>query len=148
MAADRLEPGSAEHGFVEQARVARLATVRPDGTPHLVVVTFALAGDTVVTAVDEKPKSTRELQRLTNIEHQPAVSLLVDHFEEDWAQLRWVRLDGTAEVVRDAPLRTQLLAPLVAKYEQYQQEPPLGPVVIIAVRRVVAWSASRATARP
>jgi PPOX class probable F420-dependent enzyme len=142
VASDRLEPDSAERGFVEQARVARLATVRPDGTPHLVVVTFALVGDTVVTAVDEKPKTTASLQRLANIEHQSAVSLLVDHYDEDWSQLRWVRLDGTAEVVHDEPRRTELLDSLVVKYEQYRREPPLGPVVVIDVRRATSWSAS------
>jgi PPOX class probable F420-dependent enzyme len=147
VASDRLAPGSAERRLVEQARVARLATVRRDGSPHLVVVTFALVGDAVVTAVDEKPKSTRALQRLANIEHQPSVSLLVDHYDEDWSRLRWVRLDGTAEVVRDER-RSDLVAPLVAKYPQYQREPPLGPVVVIDVRRVVAWSASASTAPP
>ena len=142
VASDRLVPGSAERRFVEHARVARLATVRPDGTPHLVVVTFALVGDTVVTAVDEKPKRTRELQRLANIEHQPAVSLLVDRYDEDWSQLGWVRLDGTAEVVRDEPRCSDLIEPLIGKYEQYHERPPRGPVVVIGVRRVTSWSAA------
>src|SRR3990170_1270448 len=92
---------------VEQARVARLATVRPDGSPHLVVVTFALSGDTVVTAVDDKPKRTQQLQRLRNLQERPAATLLVDHYDEDWSQLWWVRLDGDAHVVRDEPRRTQ-----------------------------------------
>lgn len=142
MVADRLFPGSPEHRRVALAPVARLASVRPDGTPHLVVVTFALNGDTVVTAVDEKPKSTHGLQRLTNIEHHPAVTLLVDHYADDWSTLWWVRLDGTAEVVRDEPRRSELLDPLIAKYAQYRSVPPRGPVVVIEVRRVVSWSAA------
>ena len=68
---------------VAAARVARLATVRADGTPHIVAVTFALEEDTVVSVVDHKPKRTRELQRLRNLEGRPTASLLVDHYEDD-----------------------------------------------------------------
>jgi PPOX class probable F420-dependent enzyme len=127
---------------VERARVARLATVRPDGTPHLVVVTFALHGDTVVTAVDDKPKRTQQLQRLRNLEERPAASLLVDHYDDDWSQLWWVRLDGEAQVVRDEPRRTEALAPLVAKYEHYRSASPRGPVIVVSVRSAASWSAT------
>lgn len=127
---------------VAAARVARLATVRPDGTPHLVAVTLALSGDTVVTAVDDKPKTTHALTRLANIEANPAVTLLVDHYEEDWRHLWWVRLDGEAAVVREDPRRSRLLEPLVAKYEQYIDVPPRGAVIAITVRTVSAWSAA------
>jgi len=95
---------------VAEARVARLATVRPDGAPHLVPVTFALLDDDrVVTAVDAKPKTTQHLQRLVNISAEPRVGLLVDHYDDDWQQLWWVRLDGTARVVRDEPERGGML---------------------------------------
>jgi PPOX class probable F420-dependent enzyme len=124
------------------ARVARLATVRPDGTPHLVAVSFALAGDTVVTAVDDKPKTTHALTRLANIEDNPAATLLVDHYEEEWRHLWWVRLDGEAAVVREEPRRSRLLEPLVAKYEHYLDAPPRGPVIALSVRTVSAWSAA------
>ncbi len=127
---------------VAHARVARLATVRPDGSPHVVAVTFALDGDTVVTAVDDKPKRTWALQRLRNIDENPAAGLLVDHYEEDWSRLWWVRLDGTAVVVRDEPRRTALLPPLVAKYVHYRESPPAGPVIVLTVRSVTTWRAS------
>ena len=125
---------------VTDARVARLASVRPDGRPHLVPVTYAIDGDTVVTAVDHKPKSTTALQRLANIEHHPRVSLLVDHYDENWQQLWWVRLDGSAKVVRDEPERTRLLVPLLAKYAAYRDHPPSGPVTIVTIDTVTAWS--------
>ena len=127
---------------VEQARVARLATVRPDGSPHLVVVTFALSGDTVVTAVDDKPKRTQQLQRLRNLQERPAATLLVDHYDEDWSQLWWVRLDGDAQIVRDEPRRTEALVPLVAKYEHYRTASPRGPVILFTVRSAASWSAA------
>jgi len=124
------------------ARVARLATVRPDGAPHLVPVTFALLGGVVWTAVDEKPKSTRALQRLTNIATHPTVSLLVDQYDEDWSALWWVRADGIARVVdvdSSNEVRTALAA-LVAKYPQYANPPP-GPLVRIEVARWRKWAA-------
>lgn len=138
----RAELTDLERNRVEQARVGRLATVRPDGTPHVVVVTYALEGDTVVTAVDDKPKTTHDLQRLRNLRARPGASLLVDHYEDDWSRLWWVRLDGTAEVVTDEPRRSDLLAPLVAKYDQYRDAPPRGPVVLLSVRSATSWSAT------
>jgi PPOX class probable F420-dependent enzyme len=122
--------------------VARLATVRPDGAPHLVVVTFALDADTIISAVDHKPKRTQELQRLRNLQERPRASLLVDHYEENWSKLWWVRLDVDAAIVRDEPRRTDLLEPLIAKYDRYRIEAPLGPVVLMRVRRTTSWSAS------
>lgn len=121
------------------ARVARLATVGADGAPHVVPVTFAVDGDAIVFAVDHKPKRTVELKRLRNIAANPAVSLLVDHYAEDWSALWWARADGRAEV--RAP-GDPALALLQAKYPQYARQPPAGPVVVIAVARWSGWSAA------
>ena len=85
---------------VASSPVARLATLRADGTPHIVPVCFALEGDRIVSVVDHKPKSTTSLRRLDNVRAHPAVSLLVDHYDDDWTRLWWVRVDGTA-IVRD-----------------------------------------------
>src|SRR5829696_4562769 len=129
---------------VADARVARLATVRPDGAPHVVPVTFALVDDDrVVTAVDAKAKTTQRLQRLANVETEPRVALLVDHYDEDWQQLWWARLDGTARVVREEPERGRLIEPLLVKYGQYADARPTGPVVVIEVGDVRYWSARR-----
>jgi PPOX class probable F420-dependent enzyme len=131
---------------IESARVARLATLRPDGRPHLVPVCFVLDEDTVYSAVDEKPKLSRNLQRLENIRMDPRVTLLIDHYEEDWARLWWTRLDGSAQVVDSGQEREHALALLAQKYDQYRLEPPTGPVVVIAVERWRSWSASPTTA--
>jgi len=124
------------------ARAGRLATVRPDGRPHVVVCCFALEGDRLWTAVDAKPKRTTRLQRLANVRANPAASLLVDHYEEDWERLWWVRADGAAEVVEGVATRDRALAALTAKYEQYARSPPGGPVIAITVERLSGWSAS------
>ncbi|MFF4774143.1 TIGR03668 family PPOX class F420-dependent oxidoreductase [Microtetraspora fusca] len=126
--------------LLEEARVARLATVSGAGVPHMVPVTFALTGDTIVTAVDHKPKTTTRLRRLRNIEENPNVCVLADHYADDWDELWWVRVDGFATVVEDDAGRTPALAPLVAKYAQYQERPPAGPAILIQVTSWHSWS--------
>ncbi|WP_127502495.1 TIGR03668 family PPOX class F420-dependent oxidoreductase [Actinoplanes solisilvae] len=117
--------------------VARLATVGPDAAPHLVPIVFALLrNDVLVSAVDGKPKRTRALRRLANIEASPRVSVLADHYEQDWSRLWWVRADGTA-VVRDT--HPEGLAALVARYPQYRNRPPAGPFVEITVDKWTEW---------
>lgn len=127
-------------GRLAAARVAHLATTTSDGRPHVVVCCFALHGEQIVTAVDAKPKTTTALRRLDNIRANPAVSLLVDHYDdEDWSQLWWVRVDGTATVVGAGPEHDAALAALIAKYPQYQQDPPPGPVIAIEPTAWRAW---------
>ncbi|HTU75740.1 MAG TPA: TIGR03668 family PPOX class F420-dependent oxidoreductase [Trebonia sp.] len=122
-------------------RVARLATVSPDGQPHLVPVTFAADGDRVYIAIDHKPKTTTNLKRLRNISHNPRVSLLADHYEDDWAQLWWVRVDGQARVLAGAD-REGPVDLLASKYGQYAEQRPDGPVISIEVTRWTAWASS------
>lgn len=126
---------------VTEARVARLATIDPEGRPHLVPVCFALDGDTVYSAVDQKPKRSRELQRLENIRANPPVALIVDHYDEDWTQLWWVRLRGQAAVLEPGPEREHALALLADKYEQYRADPPRGDVLAVRVEEWRSWSA-------
>ncbi|MGH2529060.1 MAG: TIGR03668 family PPOX class F420-dependent oxidoreductase [Actinomycetota bacterium] len=122
------------------ARVARLATVRPGGAPHLVPVVFAVQGSTVLLVVDEKPKRTKELQRLANVRAEPRVSLLADHYEDAWGSLWWVRADGRARIVEDGPERDRAVAILQAKYPQYAASPPTGPAVVVDIASWRWWS--------
>lgn len=148
---------------VAAARVGRLATVQPQGLPHLVPVVFALVDDVLFTAVDDKPKTTRALKRLSNIDATGWASLLVDEYCDDWSTLWWVRVDGTARVLsidgsepshnghegdpeqRPAP-REQILLGLDAltrKYPQYASQPPPGPVIAVRLTRWRWWEATR-----
>ena len=103
--------------------------------------TFALGDDdTIVTAVDHKPKRTPRLRRLENIRTNPSVTLLADHYDDDWSALWWVRVRGAAHVV-DEP-EPALIAALVAKYEQYRDRPPAGPAIVILVTELIGWSAA------
>jgi len=124
------------------APVARLATVRPDGRPHVVPIVFAVDGETVYTAVDGKPKSSARLQRLANIEANPRVSILADHYTEDWSQLWWVRADGVATVWVDGPERKRGLELLRSKYTQYREVALDGPVIAAAVEKWTSWPRS------
>ncbi|MBO0841978.1 MAG: TIGR03668 family PPOX class F420-dependent oxidoreductase [Nocardioides sp.] len=122
---------------VAAARSAYLATTGADLAPHIVPVTFALVSGQIVIGIDQKPKTTYALRRLRNIEENPRVALLCDAYDEDWTQLWWVRVDGTASVI-DAD--EQALEALVARYEQYNDDPPRGPVIVITPRRWSGWA--------
>ncbi len=122
-------------------RVAHLATVDGAGTPHVVPIVFAVDGNTIFFAIDQKPKRTRDLKRLRNITDHPAVSVLVDHYDDDWSALWWVRADGTARVLTPGPETDRAIALLTQRYTQYQGQLPPGPAVAIEVERWSAWSA-------
>ena len=109
---------------VEQARVARLATVRPDGRPHVVPCCFVLSDEVLYSAVDAKPKSTVALRRLDNVRAVPWAAMLVDHYADDWAALWWVRIDGRARVIDSGPEFDHALQLLAGKYEQYLRDAP------------------------
>jgi PPOX class probable F420-dependent enzyme len=125
------------------AAVARLATVTEAGRPHIVPITFAVDGDVIYTAVDAKPKTTVSgLRRLRNIRGQPRVAVLADHYADDWASLWWARADGAAAILEDPGQIAAPVALLAARYPQYRDRPPAGPVIAIRVTRWTGWAAS------
>ena len=126
---------------VEMSFVARLATVGGDGRPHIVPISFGLDDKMLYFAVDFKPKRTSNLKRLRNIAANPAVSVLVDHYEADWDRLWWVRFDGTARIVTEHYEVERALGLLAQRYDQYREKRPAGPVVAISIERMTGWSA-------
>lgn len=127
---------------ISTVRTGHLATLGPDAGPHIVVVTFALFDDHIVTAIDHKPKRTQLLRRIRNIETNPAVSFLADHYEENWDRLWWVRVDGTASIWSEGESRHGAVAALVDRYDQYRGRPPAGPVIAISIDRVSGWKSA------
>jgi PPOX class probable F420-dependent enzyme len=125
------------------APVARLATTGTDGAVHLVPICFAVVDDHLVSAVDHKPKRTPRLQRLVDIQRTGTATALVDHYDDDWTQLWWVRITGAAAVEpADSRRDPAARAALVAKYSQYTARPPTGPVYVIRFDAVSAWRAT------
>ncbi|GAB2853428.1 TIGR03668 family PPOX class F420-dependent oxidoreductase [Actinoallomurus bryophytorum] len=122
------------------ATVLRLASTDAAGRPHLVVVTFAIEGDHIFTAVDAKPKRTRDLKRLRNIRADPRVAVLADHYEDDWTHLWWVRADATAEIIEDPAAMARPISLLRERYRQYRETPPEGPVIALTVERWTGWA--------
>ena len=129
-------------GLVSSARVGHLATVRRDGRPHVVPICFVLLGEHVYSAVDDKPKRHRRLQRLSNIAATGTASLLVDEYDDDWSRLWWIRLDGWARLVDKTAEAEQAIRSLSDKYPQYRDQPPPGPLLVVEVQRWVGWSAT------
>ena len=122
--------------------VAHLATADGAGRPHLVPMVFVVLADTVYSAVDAKPKRGPALRRLANVAVNPQVAVLVDHYDEDWSRLWWVRADGIGRVLEatEVEARTAVDA-LVARYDPYRRQRPGGPVLAVDVHRWSGWSA-------
>ncbi len=136
----RLEPAEARYRFI-RSPVLRLATVGADGHPHLVPCVFAVDGSgRVVTGIDNKPKSSTDLRRLGNISDSPRVSMLVDHYADDWTQLWWVRADGTAAIERYGAEHAECWELLKSKYPQYDGQILDGPVIVVTVESWVGWA--------
>ncbi len=132
--------------LLRRARVARLATADRGGRPHVIPVCFAFDGRSIYTAVDEKPKrvAPRRLRRVRNIEVNPRVALVVDHYAEEWRRLWYVLVLGTAAAVGPGKREhAAAVARLRRKYPQYRaMRLEDRPVLRITPRRVVAWSAA------
>lgn len=108
-------------------------------------IVFVLAGDTLYTAVDAKPKRSGTLRRIENARDRPQVTVLVDHYDEDWSRLWWVRLRGRARVLDAGEEAKRALALLMEKYEQYRAEPPTTPVLAVHVEEWRGWSGEGTT---
>ncbi len=132
--------------FIAGARIARLATADASGAPHNIPLCYWFDGERIYFAIDEKPKrqTGMRLKRMRNIADNPRVALVIDHYEEDWAQLGYVLIRGTARVVEDPQEYMVALRHLREKYLQYRGmtlTPERNPIVKIEPQRVHAWGA-------
>ena len=130
--------------FLIAERVARLATADKSGAPHVIPICFWFDGEQVYFAIDEKPKRRRglELRRMRNIAENPRVALVIDHYEDDWSQLAYVMIRGTATVVDDNEEYLLVLRNLRDKYRPYrtmQLSRDRNPLVRINPERVNLW---------
>ncbi len=139
-----MDPGEARTRF-SAARVLHLATADAAGVPHLVPCTFAIdESGRIVIGVDNKPKTTRNLRRLRNIEQNPRVSLLADEYDEDWNRLWWARADGTAAIEHDGAEHDAHWRQLRGRYPQYDGQVLGGPVIAVTADTWSGWAYSPA----
>jgi PPOX class probable F420-dependent enzyme len=130
--------------FVRDHRVARLATVDASGIPLVLPICYVLAGETLCSPTDAKPKRVpvQRLKRLRNIQQNPQIALVIDDYSDDWTQLAYVILNGTAEILTDGPAFAQAIVALREKYPQYRHMPiEDNPMIAVHLTRVVSWGA-------
>jgi PPOX class probable F420-dependent enzyme len=130
----------AEGRFVEDQRVAHLATADASSRPHVIPVCFAYIDRRIYIAIDEKPKRSRSLKRLRNIEENPQVALVFDRFDEDWSRLGWVMVRGIARIIQGGPEHQSAVAALHERYAQYRSMALKDrPVISVTIERVASW---------
>ena len=128
--------------LVRSTRVAHLATTGKDGQPHVIPICFVFDGKCFYSPIDEKPKRTapQKLKRLKNITENPRVSLVIDHYDEDWRKLAWVLILGAARVLKSGVRHRRAVALLRKKYPQYRlMQIDQLPIIQIMPKRVRAW---------
>ena len=135
-------PSDQERTFLLDQRVGRLATADRNGAPHVLPVGYALEGNALYIAIDDKPKRTsgRKLKRLQNIIENPRVAVVVDRYDEDWSRLGWVMLRGRAEILDAGDEHDNAQALLRARYPQLAGMQIAGyPVIAVRIERVTSW---------
>lgn len=138
--------GPDEREIIRQWPIGVLGTVDPDGRPHCVPICFSTIsrGDSnvLVSVIDEKPKTTTELRRVTNIEHTPSVTVLLDRYDDDWSRLAWIQLRGRATVNRpdDEIVYHRQIEALIEKYPQYRHHDLENrPIIEVAIESLRSW---------
>jgi PPOX class probable F420-dependent enzyme len=131
-----------ELALLRSARIAHLATAGKNGEPHVIPICFAFDGKCFYSPIDEKPKRTAplKLKRLRNIRANPKVSLVIDHYDEDWRRLAYVLVFGSARLLKSGTRHHRAVLLLRRKYPQYRS---MGidrlPIICIAPKRVRSW---------
>ncbi|MGC1813513.1 MAG: pyridoxamine 5'-phosphate oxidase family protein [Solirubrobacterales bacterium] len=127
--------------LLDTARVGLLGLVDDEGAPRVLPVTFALAEGRIWSAIDQKPKRAGEPARLRYLRRDPRAALTVDHYSDDWEELAWVQVLGTVRILDQAEGAAGL-GGLSAKYEQYREKRPPGPLLALRPERYLWWRAA------
>jgi PPOX class probable F420-dependent enzyme len=133
--------------FITSARVGRLATADSGGQPMVVPICYAFDGSALYSAVDAKPKQTppEQLKRIRNLRENPRVSIVIDEYQEDWTHLRWVIIQGRADLLTEGPQFSHGVDLLLAKYDQYRTlglPRERGLMIRVTPNRVSSWQYS------
>ena len=141
---DTLPPWA--RSLLEDARVGHLGMLDGRRRPRVLPITFAVMDDAAWSAVDEKPKRStgEEVARVRWLRARPESALTIDAYDDDWSRLAWVQMLGRTAVVEIAG-HDEVLAVLAARYPQYVDQPPRGPLLRLTPERVVCWRATDAS---
>jgi PPOX class probable F420-dependent enzyme len=116
-----------------------LGTVHADRGVDAVPVVFVVVGDLIVIPIDTvKPKAGARLQRLRNLEADHRAVLLVDHYDDDWSALWWVRVHGPAH---EAEPSVDQLEQLATAFPAYEVPGAVTSVIVLRVDQVSGWTA-------
>jgi PPOX class probable F420-dependent enzyme len=129
--------------LLETARVARLGLLDYEGGPRVLPVTFAVAEGRIWSAIDQKPKRAEEPARLRFLRRDPRAALTVDRYSDDWEELAWVQVLGPVSILEVGDGEAGMEA-LRAKYEQYRDQSPPGPLLALEPVRYLWWRAAGA----
>ena len=132
--------------FLRSARTGHLATADNKGRPHVIPFCYVFDGEAIYSVLDAKPKATPlwELRRARNILANPYVSVVIDHYEEDWSRLRYVLVSGEARLMESGDEWSRAIAMLREKYSQYRQmDLDESPIIKITPARFSPWSSQR-----
>ena len=140
--ASRLSPHALQ--LIRSARIAHLATADRFGQPHVIPICFAFDSKSFYSPIDEKPKRSApaNLKRLRNIRDNPQVSLVIDHYDEDWSKLAYVLITGTARIMQRGESHRRAVTFLRKKYSQYRRmQIDTRPIIVIMSKRITFWAA-------
>jgi PPOX class probable F420-dependent enzyme len=134
-------------GFIAEGRVGRLGTADSSGQPLVLPICYAFDGESLFSAIDAKPKtqSGERLKRIRNIRDNAKVSVVIDHYDEDWTQLRYVIIQGQAQILTDGPDFSRGADLLLGKYPQYRAmglDRGTGLMIKVKPARVTQWQYS------
>jgi len=128
--------------LLASTRVGHLALLDSEGQPRTLPVTYAVCQGAAWTVIDNKPKRPgREPARIAWLRRHPRAAITVDRYADDWSELRWVQLLGSATVL-DGPPTGPGMVELAARYQQYRADPPPGPLLRLDIARAVWWRAA------
>lgn len=132
--------------LLDEVRIAHLATADATATPHVIPICFAYDDPFTYSVIDEKPKQrvAMNLKRVRNILANPKVSLILDHYEEDWTKLWYLLVIGRAEFLESGIEHQKAIRLLRKKYPQYLHMSIEDRLVIkIKTIKLINWSHPR-----
>lgn len=103
--------------MMARPRTGKIATVRPDGRPHVAPIWFALDGDELLFT------TWHTTVKAVNLRHNPQLSLCVD---DETPPFAFVKYDGTARFSDDPRALGHWATVIAARYMGQEQAEAFG----------------------